>query len=148
LEITQDNQACTNQFVGHLADSGYVCLMTETSTTLLEQQATKLPLQADSSPNSNRTASHSTKSVPPSSQQFNQLQGRSYSTSTLAEPKKMVSPNHLRACQTSTKSATVDLSKCFPKCFEKGKMVFLGSSTDLPPVAVVGYLSAKVRYRR
>lgn len=122
--------------------------MTETSTTLLEQQATKLPLQADSSPNSNRTASHSTKSVPPSSQQFNQLQGRSYSTSTLAEPKKMVSPNHLRACQTSTKSATVDLSKCFPKCFEKGKMVFLGSSTDLPPVAVVGYLSAKVRYRR
>ena len=33
LEITQDNRACTNQFVGHAADSGYVYLMTETSTT-------------------------------------------------------------------------------------------------------------------
>ena len=31
LEITQDNRACTSQFVGHAADSGYVRLMTETS---------------------------------------------------------------------------------------------------------------------
>ena len=121
LEITQDNRACTNQFVGHAADSGYVRLMTETSTTFPEQQATKLPLQVGSSSNSNRTAAHSTKSVPPSSQQLNQLEGKSCTTSTQNEPKKMVSPNHLRTCQTSMNSATIDLSKCFSKCFEKGE---------------------------
>jgi hypothetical protein len=44
LEIPQDNRACSNQFVGHVADSDYVRLMTETSTTLPRQQATELTL--------------------------------------------------------------------------------------------------------